>query len=169
MDKGQVETTGYIQANSRLRITDSEISNVATGVTQSFGELVTLDTSGSGTTFTDGTFTNVAITATGTGKGSGGTVDVVIASSTITTVTVNVGGKDYVDGDEVTLDSGVVGTDAVQKVIITDVAGTGIDIKPSVARSVRINGTGAFIVPVGDTNSRPPAGDTYVGLSLIHI
>ena len=163
MDKGQLETTGYIQANGRLRITDSEISNVATGVNTSFGELITLDTSGTGTTFTDGTFTNVAITSTASGKGSGGTVDVTVVSSSITAVVKNVGGKDYVDQDEIVLDVAIIGTDSVQKVIITDVAGTGISFKPSVARNILCDTTGLLIVPVGDTNSRPPAADTYLG------
>ena len=163
MDKGDLSTKGFIQANERLKITDSEISNVAQGVSTSFGQLVTLDTSGTGTTFTDGTFTNVAITSTVTGKGSGGTVDVTVVSSSITTVTVNTGGKDYVKGDEITLDSGVIGTDSVQKVLISDVAGTGLSLKPSVARNILCDTTGSLIVPVGDTNSRPPAADTYLG------
>ena len=76
-----------------------------------------LDTSGTGTTFTDGTFTGVAITATGTGKGTGGTVDVTVTSSSITSVVVNAGGKDYVSGDTITLDSAIIGTDSTAKLL----------------------------------------------------
>ena len=125
MSTGDLDSTGYLQSGGRLKITDSTLQNTAAGVSNSFGQLVTLDTSGTGTTFTDGTFTAVAITATGTGKGTGGTVDVTVVSSSITSVVVNAGGKDYVSGDSITLDSGVIGTDAVQQVVITDVAGTG--------------------------------------------
>ena len=163
MDLGNTHVKGYIETNSRLRISDADISNQSGTVSQSFGQLVTLDTSGSGTTFTDGTFTNVAITATVSGKGSGATVDVTVVSSAITTVTVNTGGKDYIIGDTVTIDPAIIGTDSAQTVIITDAAGTGINIKPGVARNVRIDGSGTLIVPVGDTNNRPPADDTYLG------
>merc|ERR1712146_793584 len=119
--------------------------------------------SGSGTTFNDGTFTDVAITATGSGKGSGGTVDVTVVSSSITSVVVNKGGRDYVDGDSVTIDPAVVGTDLVQTVAITDVAGTGIVFKPQVARNILCDTTGTLVVPVGTTNNRPDAADTYLG------
>ena len=160
---GDVEAAGYLQSGGRLKITDSVIQNTAAGVSGSFGQLVTLNTTGSGTTFNDGTFTGVAITATGTGKGSNGTVDVTVVSSSITSVVVNVGGRDYVSGDTVTLDSAIVGTDSVQQVVITDVAGTGISFKPSPARNILCDTTGTLIVPVGDTNNRPAADDTYLG------
>ena len=163
MDKGNVESLGYIQANGRSRITDSEISNVAQGVVKSFGEILTLDTSGTGTTFTDGTFTAVAITSTGTGKGTGATVDVTVTSSSITSVVINAAGKDYVNGDSVVLDSAIIGTDSAQTVIITDVAGSGLSFKPGPARNIKMDTTGTLIVPVGDTNNRPPADDTYLG------
>ena len=163
MDKGNVESLGYIQANGRSRITDTEISNVAQGVVKSFGEILTLDTSGSGTTFTDGTFTAVAVTSTGTGKGTGATVDVTVTSSSITSVVINASGKDYVSGDTVVLDSAIIGTDAAQTVIITDVAGSGLSFKPGPARNIKMDTTGTLIVPVGDTNNRPPADDTYLG------
>ena len=136
------------------------------GVSSGFGQLVTLNASGTGTTFTDGTFTGVAITATGTGKGTGGTVDVtVVAETTIHQLLVNTGGRDYVSGDSITLDSvGVMGTDAVQQVVITtDVAGTGIVFKPQVARNILCDTTGTLVVPVGTTNNRPVAEDTYLG------
>ena len=125
MNTGDLDSTGYLRSGGRLKITDSTLQNTASGVSNSFGQLVSLDTSGSGTTFNDGTFTNVAITATGTGKGTGGTVDVTVVSSSITSVVVNTGGKDYVSGDSVTLDPAIVGTDSIQTVAITDVAGTG--------------------------------------------
>ena len=129
MNTGDLESSGFLQSGGRLKITDAVIENTAAGVSNSFGQLVTLNTTGSGTTFTDGTFTNVAITATGTGKGTGGTVDVTIVSSSITSVVVNTGGRDYQAGDSVTLDAAVIGTDSVQQVVITDVAGTGVAIK----------------------------------------
>ena len=88
MNTGDLDSTGYLRSGGRLKITDSTLQNTASGVSNSFGQLVSLDTSGTGTTFTDGTFTNVAITSTGTGKGSGGTVDVTVVSSAITSVVV---------------------------------------------------------------------------------
>ena len=163
MNTGDLDSTGYLQSGGRLKVTDSTLQNTAQGVSNSFGELLTFDTSGSGTTFTDGTFTNVAITSTGTGKGTGGTVDVTVVSSSITSVVVNTGGRDYVKGDSVVLDSAIIGTDSVQTVAITDVAGTGIVFKPQVARNILCDTTGTLIVPVGDTNNRPDAADTYLG------
>ncbi len=163
MATGDLESTGYLQSGGRLKITDSTLQNTAAGVTKSFGEILTLDTSGTGTTFTDGTFTGVAITSTGTGKGTGGTVDVTVVSSAITSVVVNAGGRDYVKGDQIVLDAAVIGTDLVQTVTITDVAGTGIVLKPQVARNILCDTTGTFVVPVGDTNNRPAADDTYLG------
>ena len=163
MATGDLESTGYLQSNGRLKVIDSTLQNTSAGVTQSFGQILTLDTSGTGTTFTDGTFTNVAITSTGTGKGTGGTVDVTVVSSAITSVVVNVGGKDYVAGDQIVLDANVIGTDSVQTVSITDVAGTGIVLKPQVARNILCDTTGTLVVPVGDTNNRPDAADTYLG------
>jgi len=163
MATGDLESTGYLQSGGRLKITDSTLQNTAAGVSGSFGQILTLDTSGTGTTFTDGTFTNVAITSTGTGKGTGGTVDVTVVSSAITSVVVNTAGRDYVAGDSVVLDANVIGTDLVQTVSITDVAGTGIVLKPQVARNILCDTTGTFIVPVGDTNNRPAADDTYLG------
>ena len=163
MGTGDLETSGYLQSGGRLKITDAVLQNTASGVSNSFGSLVTLNTTGSGTTFTDGTFTGVAITATGTGKGSGGTVDVTIVSSSITSVVVNAGGKNYEAGDTVTLDAAVIGTDSVQQVVIVDVAGTGIAIKPGPAKNILCDTTGTLIVPVGNTNNRPGADDTYLG------
>ena len=163
MNTGDLESAGYLQSGGRLKVIDSTLQNTAPGVTNSFGQLLTLDTSGSGTTFIDGTFTNVAITSTGSGKGTGGTVDVTVVSSAITSVVVNTGGKDYVKGDSVVLDAAIVGTDSVQTVAITDVAGTGIVLKPQVARNILCDTTGTLIVPVGDTNNRPDAADTYLG------
>ena len=163
MGTGDVETAGYLQTGGRLKITDTLLQNTAQGVSNSFGEIVTLNTSGTGTTFTDGTFTAVAITSTGTGKGTGATVDVTVVSSSITSVVINAPGRDYVDGDSVVLDSAIIGTDSVQQVVITDVAGTGIVFRPGVARNILCDTTGTFIVPVGDTNNRPDAADTYLG------
>jgi len=163
MGTGDLEASGYLQSGGRLKITDAVLQNTAAGVSNSFGSLVTLNTTGSGTTFTDGTFTNVAITATGTGKGSGGTVDVTVVSSSITSVVVNTGGKDYQAGDQVTLDPAIVGTDSVQQVVIVDVAGTGIAFKPGPAKNILCDTTGTLIVPVGNTNNRPDAADTYLG------
>ena len=44
MATGDLEAMGYVQTNERLRITDSEISNVAQGVVNSFGEVVGINT-----------------------------------------------------------------------------------------------------------------------------
>ena len=163
MATGDLEAMGYLQSNGRLRITDAEISNVAQGVVKSFGEVVGINTSGSGTTFTDGTFTAVAVTSTSSGKGTGATFDVTVVSSSITTITVNQAGKDYIKGDTIVLDAAIIGTDSAQTVIITDVSGSGISIKPGPARNILCDTTGTFIVPVGTTNNRPPADDTYLG------
>ena len=56
MDTGDLET-GYLQSGGRLKITDSSSTEHCFRCIKSFGQLVTLDTSGTGTTFTDGTFT----------------------------------------------------------------------------------------------------------------
>ncbi len=163
MATGDLEAMGYIESNSRLRITDAEIANVAQGVTNSFGEIVGINTSGSGTTFTDGTFTGVAVTSTQTGKGTGATFDVTVSGSSITSITVNQAGRDYVKGDTIVLDAAIIGTDSTQTVVISDVAGSGISLRPSVARNILCDTTGTLIVPVGTTNNRPSAADTYLG------
>ena len=36
-------------------------------------------------------------------------------------------------------------------------------LKPQVARNILCDTTGTFIVPVGTTNNRPTAADTYLG------
>ena len=163
MATGDLEAMGYVQTNGRLRITDAEISNVAQGVVNSFGEVVGINTSGSGTTFTDGTFTGVAVTSTQTGKGTGATFDVTVSGSSITSITVNQAGRDYVKGDTIVLDAAIIGTDSAQTVVITDVGGSGITIKPGPARNILCDTTGTLIVPVGTTNNRPSAADTYLG------
>ena len=47
MDLG-VDLIGHLDTNNRLRIKDSEISNIS-GATLSFGQIVTVDTSGTAT------------------------------------------------------------------------------------------------------------------------
>lgn len=165
LDSGNAEVAGHLTFGGRFRIDDFTLSNQSLALS-SFGELVSLDTSGTATLFNDGSYTNVNITATGTGKGTGGQVDVVVTGGTITSVTTALAGsrgRDYVAGDTITIDPAVIGTDASQTVTITDVSGSGIDIKPQNRRNVRVDGTGTFIVPVGSTNDRPYSDDLYVG------
>ena len=163
MDLGEVDLIGHLDTNNRLRIKDSEISNIS-GATLSFGQVVTVDTSGTATSFTDGSYTGVAVETT-SGIGTGATFDVTVASGTITaiTVTASSAGRDYRIGDTIVLSTATIGTDAAQTITITDVRGTGIDLTPQPRRNVRINGTGSFIVPVGTTNERPFTEDLYVG------
>lgn len=163
MDLGEVDLIGHLDTNDRLRIKDSEISNIS-GATLSFGQIVTVDTSGTATAFTDGSYTGVAVEST-TGNGTGATFDVTVASGTITAITVTAAsaGRDYRIGDTIVLATATIGTDAGQTITITDVRGTGIDLTPQPRRNVRISGTGSFIVPVGTTNERPFTEDLYVG------
>ena len=163
MDLGEVDLIGHLDTNNRLRIKDSEISNIS-GATLSFGQVVTVDTSGTATAFTDGSYTGVAVEST-TGNGTGATFDVTVASGTITAITVTAAsaGRDYRIGDTIVLATATIGTDAAQTITITDVRGTGIDLTPQPRRNVRISGTGSFIVPVGTTNERPFTEDLYVG------
>ena len=163
MDLGEVDLIGHLDTNDRLRIKDSEISNIS-GATLSFGQVVTVDTSGTATSFTDGSYTAVAVETT-SGIGTGATFDVTVASGTITAITVTAAsaGRDYRIGDTIVLATATIGTDAAQTITITDVRGTGIDLTPQPRRNVRISGTGSFIVPVGTTNERPFTEDLYVG------
>ena len=163
MDLGEVDLIGHLDTNNRLRIKDSEILNIS-GATLSFGQIVTVDTSGTATSFTDGSYTAVAVETT-SGVGTGATFDVTVASGTITaiTVTASSAGRDYKIGDTIVLSTATIGTDAAQTITITDVRGTGIDLTPQPRRNVRISGTGSFIVPVGTTNERPFTEDLYVG------
>ena len=163
MDLGEVDLIGHLDTNNRLRIKDSEISNIS-GATLSFGQVVTVDTSGTATAFTDGSYTGVAVETT-SGIGTGATFDVTVASGTITAITVTAAsaGRDYRIGDTIVLATATIGTDAGQTITITDVRGTGIDLTPQPRRNVRISGTGSFIVPVGTTNERPFTEDLYVG------
>ena len=130
MDLGEVDLIGHLDTNDRLRIKDSEISNIS-GATLSFGQVVTVDTSGTATSFTDGSYTAVAVETT-SGIGTGATFDVTVASGTITaiTVTASSAGRDYRIGDTIVLATATIGTDAAQTITITDVRGTGIDLTP---------------------------------------
>ena len=65
------------------------------------GEVSALTVSGTGSGYTDGTYTSTEITSTGSGTGC--TVTVTVASGTFSSVAVVEGGQNYVVGDEIVI------------------------------------------------------------------
>jgi hypothetical protein len=160
-ESGNTTIKGRLDINSNLRIDDNIISNNGLIATTSFGQIITVSATGTGTGFTDGTY--VAVTSTTSGSGSGATFNVIVTGGNITAVAVNAGGAGYAEGDTITLNPATIGAGTGKTITVTDIEGAGIVIKPQNGKNVKVESTAMFVVPTGTTNQRPPSGDRQVG------
>jgi len=155
---GDITASGNLDAGI-LRFRDNVIQNNSTAAVRSFGQVLDLQVTGTGSGYTDGTYTDVATTTTGIGTGL--TVTVTVASGDFSTVTVVDKGQNYRVGDPITIPS--VGGGSGRTVTVIDVDGQGVIIKPSSNKDVLIDSEGALIIPAGPTTSRPDALDVRTG------
>ena len=161
-DSGNTTVGGRLDINSNIRIEDNIIaSTIAANATTSFGQIITIQATGTGTGFTDNTYTGV--TSTSNGSGTGATFNVTVSGGDITAITVNAGGAGYAEGEEITLNSATVGSGTGKTITVTDIEGAGLVLKPSTGKNVKVDATSMFVVPAGNTNQRPPTGDRQVG------
>ena len=160
-ESGNTTIKGNLKVNANLQLEDNIISNIGTTATTSFGQIITVSATGTGTGFNDGTY--VAVTSTTNGSGSGATFDVTVAGGDITAITVNVGGAGYAEGNTITLNPVTIGAGTGKTITITDIEGAGIVIKPQTGKNVKVDSTAMLVVPSGNTNQRPAAGDRQTG------
>ena len=157
-ETGDITASGNLDAGI-LRFRDNVVQNNSTAATRSFGQVLDLRVTGTGSGYTDGTYTDVATTTTGIGTGL--TVTVTVASGDFSTVTIVDKGQNYRVGDPITIPS--VGGGSGRTVTVIDVDGQGVIIKPSSNKDVLIDSEGALIIPAGPTTSRPDALDVRTG------
>ena len=155
---GDITASGNLDAGI-LRFRDNVVQNNSTAAVRSFGQVVDLQITGTGSGYTDGTYTDVATTTTGIGTGL--TVTVTVASGDFSTVTIVDKGQNYRVGDPITIPS--VGGGSGKTITVIDVDGQGVIIKPSANKDVLIDSEGALIIPAGPTTSRPDALDVRTG------
>ena len=161
-ENGNTTVGGRLDINGNVRIEDNIIaSTIAQNATTSFGQIITISATGTGTGFTDNTYTGV--TSTSNGSGTGATFNVTVSGGDITVITVNAGGAGYVEGEEITLNAAQVGSGTGKTITVTDIEGAGLVLKPSPGKNVKVDATSMFVVPSGTTNQRPPSGDRQVG------
>ena len=161
---GNTDIKGNLKVDTALEIKRSTINNADTGGTASFGEVVECTVSGTGSGYTNGSYS--AVTATGTsGVGTGATFTVVVSGGAITSVTPTSAtrGYNYYIGDTITLNSASVGGGTGNTVTVTDTQGQGLVLKPGGGKSVWVNSTGAIVIPAGTTNQRPGTSDRLAG------
>ena len=93
-----------MKVDTALEIKRSTINNADIGGVASFGEVVECTVTGSGSGYTDGTYSSVTVTGT-TGIGTGATFTVVVSGGAITSVTPtsSARGQNYYIGDNITL------------------------------------------------------------------
>ena len=161
---GNAEIDGTLKVDNKLKIVTSNIENADIGGTNSFGEILTVGITGSGTGYTDGSYSACTVTAT-TGIGTAATFDVTVSGGQITaaTVTASAKGHNYYVGDEITFNPATIGGGSGNTVTVTDTQGQGLTLKPGGGKSVHIKSTGSLIIPYGTTNERPLANDRLTG------
>ena len=160
-DSGNTTVGGRLDINGNVRIEDNIISSTASTASTSFGEIISISATGTGTGFTDNSYTGV--TSTSNGSGTGATFDVTVSGGDITAIAVNAGGAGYAEGEEITLNAAQVGGGTGKTITVTDIEGAGLVLKPSAGKNVKVDSTSMFVIPSGTTNQRPPTGDRQVG------
>jgi len=161
---GDTEIAGTLKIDEKLKFQVNSIENADVGGTNSFGEILTVGITGSGSGYTDGSYTACTVTAT-TGIGTAATFDVTVSGGAITaaTVTAAAKGHNYHIGDEITLNPATIGGGSGNTVTVTDTQGQGIILKPGGGKSAYIKSTGSLIIPAGTTNQRPLTNDRIAG------
>ena len=160
-ETGNTTISGRLDINSNIRVDDNIISNIGTNAITSFGQIITVSATGTGTGFTDNAYTGV--TSTSNGSGTGATFNVTVSGGDITVISVNSGGAGYVEGEEITLNAAQVGSGTGKTITVTDIEGAGLVLKPQAGKNVKVDSTAMFVVPSGNTNQRPPSGDRQIG------
>jgi hypothetical protein len=94
--------------NNGLEVINIDNTGIGAGVNQfTFtGLVLTLNTLVGGTLYTNGTYTNVALTG---GSGSGAKATIVVAGATVTTVTLTTPGNGYVVGNTLSATAATIG------------------------------------------------------------
>ena len=160
-EAGSLVATGSVDVDQQLRLSQNVVSNIDSTATNSFGEIVEVSLTGTGSGYLDGSYT--AVTSTTSGSGSGATFNVTVASGDITVCTVNTKGSNYSVGDTITLNASTIGSGTGRTVTVTDISGLGVVVKPSAGKSAWINTTGSLVIPAGTTNQRPVVADRIAG------
>ena len=160
-DTGNTTISGRLDVSSSIRLDDNIISNNSTTATSSFGQIVTISATGTGTGFTDNTY--IGVTSTSDRSGTGATFDVTVSGGDITAIAVNASGAGYTEGEEITLNPATVGAGTGKTITVTDIEGAGLVLKPQNGKNVKVDSTAMFVVPAGDTNQRPASGDRQIG------
>ena len=108
----------------KLRIRQNVIQNNSSTTARSFGQVLTLIVTGTGSGYTDGTYTQTATTG---GSGTGLTVDVTVASGTFSSVAIYDKGQNYKIGDQIVITAAGGGTGL--SVTVSDIDGSGVVLK----------------------------------------
>ena len=161
-ETGDLVATGKVEVDQQLILAQNTIRNISAGATNSFGEVTGVAITGTGSGYIDGTYTAVSVTST-TGVGSGATFDVEVSGGDITSVVPNNPGHNYSIGEVVTLNAATIGPGTGKNIVVNDVSGTGLVLRPSSGRSVWVNSNGSLVIPAGDTNQRPSVNDRLPG------
>ena len=157
-DSGDTTINGKLDA-AKLRIRQNVVQNNSYAALRSFGEVVALTVSGTGSGYTDGTYTATATTSTGGGTGC--TVTLTVASGTFSAATIVAKGQNYAIGDVLTITA--AGSGSGVTVTVSDIDGQGIVLKPASGKDILCDSTGSFIIPSGTTNQRPNTLDRVTG------
>ena len=159
---GDTEVKGKLDVSSNVRIQDNAISSdIGAVATTSFGQVVSVALANVATGYTNGSYTNV--TSTTNGSGTGATFDVTISGGDITACVVNAGGKGYKRGETITLDTTNIGSGSGKSILVDDIEGAGLILRPSAGKNVMVDATSMFVVPSGTTNERPGTSDRQTG------
>ena len=159
---GDTEVKGKLDVSSNVRIQDNAISSdIGSVATTSFGQVIAVTLLNTATGYTDGSYTNVASTTNGSGTGA--TFDVTISGGDITACVVNAGGKGYKRGETITLATTNIGSGSGKSILVDDIEGAGLILRPSTGKNVMVDATSMFVVPAGTTNQRPGTSDRQTG------
>ena len=159
---GDTEVKGKLDVSSNVRIQDNAISSdIGSVATTSFGQVVSVALANVATGYTNGSYTNVASTTNGSGTGA--TFDVTISGGDITACVVNAGGKGYKRGETITLATTNIGSGSGKSILVDDIEGAGLILRPSAGKNVMVDATSMFVVPSGTTNERPGTSDRQTG------
>ena len=159
---GDTEVKGKLDVSSNVRVQDNTISSdIGSVATTSFGQVITVSLANVATGYTNGSYTNVASTTNGSGTGA--TFDVTISGGDITACVVNAGGKGYKRGETITLATTDIGSGSGKSILVNDIEGAGLILRPSAGKNVMVDATSMFVVPAGNTNQRPGTNDRQTG------
>ena len=151
---------GYLKPYNTVKV--SATIGVATDTITGIGTvniLKAIQLDGTGTLYNDGEYVSVASTSNGAGVGA--KFNVSVSAGNIVLVTIERGGKDYLVGDLIYLDSGIVGvgsTEPEQTITVTQVTsisgGQGVDGE-GFQRNTVVTGIGTDLITINKvtTNS----------------